>query len=393
MSNIFDYLDWRSDISLAYDPFNEVDNLVLSELAYAPLEEVLDSEEKELSIEEVSRRFFTLHTVEEIEGQKGYTACTPLLLLKMAGTRRFGGTRLFGCVDILDVGKTEQMAAVSFILPDHTVYCAFRGTDSSIAGWKEDFNLSYLNGTPGQIASAEYLNRHFSRTRRQLRVGGHSKGGNFAVFAAMSADEKVRRKITEVYSNDGPGFRSEVIHSDAYRSMLPKIISIVPESSMIGMCLENRYRHIIVESTNKNIEQHDGLSWQVKGSHFVEKSERSPESLFFDNTIRLWIEGISDEDRRRFIDSLFSFYEATGKDTVDEVKEMNLVASIRNVVSNLRNMDKEDRKQFFAILMKLVRSANIVLTGEEQKGLRKLMQNFELPLPGRKDSGAEPESV
>lgn len=372
--NIFDYLDWRADIPFETDPFNYVDNLVLSELAYAKLSDVLTNENLVLSIEELTHRFFSLHSIEEIEKGEGYTARAPLLLLKMAHSRRYGGTKVFAHIDILKPEKTEQMSAVSFLLPDHTVYAAFRGTDSTIAAWKEDFTLSYLDSTPGQKRAAEYLDRRFSGGTLPLRIGGHSKGGNFAVYAAVKADEAVRRRIIQVFSNDGPGFRDAFIESEAYQNTLPKIISIIPESSMIGMCMENEYDHLIVRSDNSGIEQHDALSWQVMRNHFVKAEKRSQESYFFDRTIRRWIEGIPDEERKRFIDSLFSFYEATGKQTMNEVKQIDPWTSMKLILANLNSMDKEDQKQFIQILLKLVHSANLVLNEEAEANIRTFLE-------------------
>ena len=36
--NLFDYLDWRGDVPFSVDPFNEVDNLLLSQLVYTEFE-------------------------------------------------------------------------------------------------------------------------------------------------------------------------------------------------------------------------------------------------------------------------------------------------------------------------------------------------------------------
>lgn len=372
--NIFDYLDWRSDIPFSADPFNEVDSLVLCELAYAPMEDIFPDGNDKISIEEAAKRFFAVHTVEEIRSAEGYTASAPLLLLKMAGSRRFGGTKVFGYENYYSEEKTEQMAAVGFILPDHSCYAAYRGTDNTIAGWKEDFELSYKTGTAGQERAAAWLMKYCGHMRRTIRVGGHSKGGNFAVYAAMKAAPSLQKRIRAVYSNDGPGFRHEVIDSEAYQNLLGKIISVVPESSMIGMCMENRYQHIIVESTNKDMEQHDALSWQVMRNHFVEKEKRSQESIFFDSTIRTWIQDIPDEERKRFVDSLFSFYEATGKQTMNEIHHIDPITSVRNILNNLRSMPKEDQKQFFAILMKLVKSANIVISNDAENSLKEIIE-------------------
>lgn len=374
--NIFDYLDWRADIPFSFDPFNEVDNLVLSELAYTKFKEMLFSIHDEMTIEEADEMFFTIHSEEEIRKAKGYTAVAPLLLRKMAHSKRYGKTKIFAHIDILDENTSEQVSAVSFKLPDHTIYVAYRGTDSTIVGWKEDLRLSYQNDIPGHLRASEYLKTVVSMTRLPLRVGGHSKGGNFAVYAAMSMPRRIRQKrILYIYSNDGPGFKSETIQRQEYQEILPKIISVIPEDSMIGMLMENQYAHHIVKSTNKTIEQHDGFSWQVMRNHFVETDKRGEFSYFFDRTLRLWLEGIDDNTRQEFLDAVFSVYEATGKTTVIEVSD-DLVHSVAVMVKAMASMNKETKKLMMDIIAKLIKS-----TGSE------LSKEIVLLLPTKENAG------
>lgn len=45
MANIMDYMDWRGDLSFEADEFNEVDNLILAQLAYVDFEGIVTAEE------------------------------------------------------------------------------------------------------------------------------------------------------------------------------------------------------------------------------------------------------------------------------------------------------------------------------------------------------------
>ena len=231
MSNIFDYLEFRGDIPLEREPFNEVDNLVLSELAYVSFEGIVPCDGSAVPVADVRDAFFAVHPREEIREDSNHIVRAPLLLDGMASGRRFGTAEIMGYADIVDTDEMVQMSAVTFLLSDGTAYVAFRGTDSTVVGWKEDFNMSWLPETEGQRRAVWYLNETGKRLDRPLRVGGHSKGGNFAVYASAFCDSRIRDRIREVYTNDGPGFRPEVMETKEYRSVLPKVISIVPGTS------------------------------------------------------------------------------------------------------------------------------------------------------------------
>ena len=211
MGNIFDYLEWRCDIPFDADPFNEVDNLVLAELAYTDFRGILSMDGREISLQEACEAFFRHHTHEEILASKSFTARAPLLMEKMLCGARYRDIRLCRFLDETESARDMQLAAVTILLPDQTAYIAFRGTDGTLVGWKEDFNLSFLPETEGQRRAIQYLNRVGRDLPGSLRVGGHSKGGNLAVYAAAFCERDVQDRVLAVYSNDGPGFQEETL--------------------------------------------------------------------------------------------------------------------------------------------------------------------------------------
>ena len=349
MGNIEDYLKWRGDITFDMDPFNEVDNLILSELSYTDFGGIVpESKSEVISLKNACEKFFSLHTEKEIMNSVMSVKVAPLFMRPMLETKRFEKLKLCAYINEIDNDTQVQFSAVTFLLPDNTYYVAFRGTDSSIIGWKEDFNMSYLYETPGQKRAVEYLNENFRLCRKPLRVGGHSKGGNFAVFASAFCIESIRKRIVNVYSNDGPGFRDEVLTSEGYNHILPKIISTVPEQTLIGIIQGNKLNHRYVKSSNKGIMQHDAVSWQVIGNHF-EYVDRSAEADIMDGALSDWLSGISDEKREKFVDILFDTLMAGGANTTDEfvaggIKNMN------EVVKTMRELDEEDQKFMWDIL-------------------------------------------
>ena len=281
MANIMDYMDWRGDLSFEADEFNEVDNLILAQLAYVDFEGIVTAEENApaVPLKEASGQFWEKNDKDEILARVSMTKSAPFVMEKMAETKRFSDVKLRCYVNEIRDEEQFQFSAVCVELPDDSLYVAFRGTDNTITGWREDFNMGYLSETPGQLRAVEYLNRAVTDKKQRVRVGGHSKGGNFAVYASVKCDPQIQNQILNVYSNDGPGFRSDMVESTEYQRMLPKLHTILPESSIVGMLLEHQESFEVVKSSNSGIQQHDAMSWEVLGRSFVHVDQVAAQSL------------------------------------------------------------------------------------------------------------------
>ena len=286
MANIMDYMDWRGDLSFEADEFNEVDNLILAQLAYVDFEGIVTAEENApaVPLKEASGQFWEKNDKDEILARVSMTKSAPFVMEKMAETKRFSDVKLRCYVNEIRDEEQFQFSAVCVELPDDSLYVAFRGTDNTITGWREDFNMGYLSETPGQLRAVEYLNRAVTDKKQRVRVGGHSKGGNFAVYASVKCDPQIQNQILNVYSNDGPGFRSDMVESTEYQRMLPKLHTILPESSIVGMLLEHQESFEVVKSSNSGIQQHDAMSWEVLGRSFVHVDQVAAQSLLLDET-------------------------------------------------------------------------------------------------------------
>ncbi len=354
MPNIFDYLEWRADLPLKADPFNDVDNLILAELAYTEFDGLVPEDGTKVPLESVRDGYFASHSKAEAMGSDNHILRAPVLMDGMLEGDRFRGLMLSDYINIIDTDSDLQISAVTYNLSDGSRYIAFRGTDNTVVGWKEDFNMSYLPETGGQRKAIEYLNRVGSEKAGKLLVGGHSKGGNFAVYAAAFADPQVRRKIRRVYTNDGPGFRPEVMRSRGYKKLLPKVTSVVPDTSIIGMLLTSQVSHKVVMSSEKGLAQHDALTWQVKGNDFV-LAEPSELGVFIRETQRDWLSKLDDKTRQLFVDTLFSLFEATGHETFGEIKEGKL-KSVEKIISTAQDLSRERQKELARIVKEFLQS-------------------------------------
>ena len=197
MANLMDYLDWRGDLTFEQAPFNEVDNLILAQLVYVEFEGIVPAPGKEgtVTVEEVSEQFFRTHDEKEIMERVSMTKTAAFVLKKMAQTARFASAELFGYVNDISIEEQSQFSVVCIRLPDDSIYVSFSGTDNTIVGWRENFNMGYLSETPGQLKAVSYLNHMWKDSWKKFRVGGHSKGGNLSVYAAVKCDPEIQEHI------------------------------------------------------------------------------------------------------------------------------------------------------------------------------------------------------
>lgn len=359
MANLMDYLEWRGDLTLEQSPFNEVDNLILAQLVYVDFEGIVpgpDSKEK-ISVLEAARIFFETRDTEEIMKKLSMTKTAMFVLKKMAKTERFKNAKLFGYVNDISLEEQSQFSVVCVALSDRSVYVAFSGTDDTIVGWRENFNMGFLSETPGQLKAVDYLNHMVGIRQRVVRVGGHSKGGNLAVYASVKCKPSIKKKIIQVYSNDGPGFKREVVESDEYQGMLPKIKTILPESSIVGMLLEHEEEYEVVKSSNSGIGQHDAMSWEVLGTKFLYGDAIAPQSIFWDETMKSWLRHLNEEQREEIVNAVFTLLEEVNIRTVDDFSKIKW-KTISDILKAKKELSPETQKLFSQALKLLWKTGN-----------------------------------
>ena len=357
MANILDYLDWRGDLTFDQAPFNEVDNLLLSQLVYVDLAGIVpgpESKEK-IRVAEASRIFFATHDEQKILEKISMTKTAMYVLKKMAESERYKDALLGGYVNDISIEEQSQFAVLCVYLGDRSLFVAFSGTDDTIVGWRENFNMGYLDATPGQRKAVDYLNRMVGIGQWKVRVGGHSKGGNLAVYASVHCRPMIKRKIISVYSNDGPGFSQEMVDSEAYQEMVPKIRTIIPESSIVGLLLEHEEEFQVVKSTNIGVGQHDAMSWEVLGTHFVYTDKVAEQSLLLDETMKTWLVELDATQREIIVDAIFEMLDELDIRTVDDFTHLKF-ADLQEANKLRKNLPPETQELLGHALKLLVKT-------------------------------------
>lgn len=357
MGNMFDYILWRGDIPFSAVPFTPVDALVFSSLVYLRFEGIVPQD---------MAHPVPLHVAAEVfsaladAGSRVRTKSDLSLLEAAAGAPRFRNTRLGFYRSKLIAEEETQFAAMAFMLEDGTVFLAFRGTDSTLIGWKEDFNMSFRDSVPAQREAAEYTKEFAEAWPVLLRLGGHSKGGNVAVFAAAKVTPDIQKRILGVYNLDGPGFTDSLMGDPGYLRMVPKIHTYIPESSIIGILMEHEEAYTVIKSRQVGALQHEPFSWEILGGDFVAVKEMSAGSQFADKTIKNWIRDMSNQEREDFVEAVFQLLGAGGASQVtDLLHPKNIHAFFKAL-----NANEQTKRLLSGEFIELLRAAHEALTQE-----------------------------
>lgn len=343
MASILDYTDWLGDIGLDAYPVTEVDALVLATLTYVHFA----PSELPGSIGELAASFLSKGVKEVREEFRVRVANDCLLLEKLARSERFSSVKVTRGCDIFSAEDEIQFSAFTFLLPTGDRVVAYRGTDNTVTGWKEDFNMSFSEEVPAQREALKYLEEEAALSGGRLIVTGHSKGGNLTLYASAMAGKSTRDRIDSIYNFDGPGFLPAFLTSDGYNEITERIHTYVPRSSIIGMLLDRKEKHTIVESEQIGLWQHDPYSWQVMGIHFVKAEELSKSASLFDQSLKSWLSSVPAEERSLFIDEVFSWLATADVSRPFELKHPK---ALLTVFSSMRESDPELRHNMLSAL-------------------------------------------
>lgn len=365
MASILDYIRWRGDLKFSQDPLNEVDAVVFSALSYVHY--TLPSEEPVL-LRDAAEAFFAAGNCESRIRVKN-----DLELLSLAADSvRFGQCKLLMYRDHFVPEQETQFAAMTFLLDDQTLFIAFRGTDGTLVGWKEDFNMTFQQSVPSQRLALNYVREAALERSEPMYLGGHSKGGNMAVFAASRSSPMIQERILGVYNNDGPGFTKYMMGDPGYLAILDRIHTFIPQSSVIGMLLEHEEPYTIVRSKSVSVWQHDLYSWELLGNKWVTMDAVTQDSIFLDATIKTWFASMSNRERNQLVDSVYALISTTGADRMEDLLQPRNFRTYVKLISE----DESLRKLLSAEFVELFQSARSAFTKmEEDRRSQRLLQS------------------
>jgi hypothetical protein len=341
MSNIIDYVKVARD---GFDsrPFCEVDSLVLSQFSYLQFNGFvpgISSLDGSISIRELMEQDNLEWLFLGVRDHKSNLK----LLLALADSPRFQDVRMSRYVDHTDQVQEKQFSAITFLITDGIAYVAFRGTDSTFVGWKEDFNMAFLNPVPSQVEGVRYLNSFIGNPYSTMLVGGHSKGGNIAVYASMHCEQCIQDRIQVIFSHDGPGFSEDIFQSENYAKIKFKILKTVPQSSLIGMLLQQQEDFKVVKSDRFWIMQHDPFSWLVEGFGFQYAINMSGNASYFNRVLNKWVSSFDMKQREVFVESFYLVIKSTNAKTFRDLL-FNKKEKAFAAVNAIKDIDDDTRR-------------------------------------------------
>lgn len=349
MANMVDYLAWRGDIPFAAAPWNELDGLLTASVSYLDFNGGRDP--RGWTIEEMQR----IGLLQDNPDSPSFPS-RKQAFEGMAAGERFRGCRIHHAIGMTDEEIKIQFSAMCIDLPDGTTCIAFRGTDNTIVGWQEDFNMAFTARVPAQEAAVVYLARAAELPElsgRKLRVTGHSKGGNLAVYASACASEAIQERIESIWVYDAPGMNREMAQDEGYLRIKGRVHSFIPQTSIIGLLMDYYDPYTVVYSTATGMSQHDPSSWQVYGPRFETKPEVDQTAKVVRDTLHDWMENSTPEQRGAFVDALFQLVETTKATKVSELTGEKLKTMMK-MIGNRKEVNPEARRVFTRLMAQAI---------------------------------------
>lgn len=348
-TDIIGYVE-QETLTFSEKPFNQVDSIVLSQFCYVDIPQIMCTMSMlggSFTFEELFNMNAGNDFVCKKERKKNLQ-----LFEALAKSSRFKDMVLAYQYRFDDIDDEIQFSAMTFQTDDF-IYIAYRGTDDSIFGWKEDFNMSFMNTVPSQLLAGEYLLKVATAVpNKELILGGHSKGGNLASFAAM-LNLKLLNRIRQIFSHDGPGFRKEVLNSPNYLAIKDKIHKTLPESSVIGKFLLMEEKFSIIKSRGNGVKQHNCLNWYIKDGDFIYCDDFSSSSKLTESSISQWVDEVSDETRKVVVDALFGVVKSTGVEYLYDMPN-DLFKNIFTMIKSFKSLQEETKTVITDCMKKLI---------------------------------------
>ena len=366
MSDIKDYIDWRGDIEFDNNAFNELDALALTQFVYLPLgENVGESINDECTLQKVCRHYFKHHEGEEENLAMLILNCGDISR-KMMNAPRFKGIKLCKFRERYDQINAVQFAAVSAKISDDTMVVIFRGTDDTVAGWEEDFKLCYMFPMDAQIEAAKYLKEVCEEWDGNIVIAGHSKGGNVGIYATMCLPDEYKDKVSCIYSFDSPGFMQDIVESEDYKKTIAKVVSYMPQGSVVGMIMYTQGPVNVVKSNGKGFMQHAVVTWQILGKDFVYEKKFEQGSLIFNECTKKWINDIESDKIEEFIHRIFYVLKSGNMETFTEMSS-GMPQAVSKILKTYTDMDKNSKKMMRDTLKEMLKISTGIIKENKNK--------------------------
>ena len=343
MPNLIDYLEKVKELTFDQEPLNILDKVCINEIGYLTYEKWLTASDLQKTI--------NLHDyVEGKELNPDYSFMVTKKRVELAEvmvrSRRFAGLSLSDYHSVLDKEVEKQFAAMIFSLPELDYHqLVFRGTDDSVIGWKEDFQLTYSREIPAHRSAIAFLSEHLPNLSGHITVSGHSKGGNLALYSAVQSSTALREQIAELLLLDSPGLMKSLLEKPSYQEVKSKMTVIRPQDSVVGVMLYWDQAAQLVAAEGIGIAQHNALLWQVdpETRNFIYVDQPTEMSQRLEETFQEWIETLPNQQLKQVCDLFFDTILDSGIESLDDIgiKTLPKLGQLLQEFGNLTDQQKK----------------------------------------------------
>ncbi|MBQ2955001.1 MAG: DUF2974 domain-containing protein [Clostridia bacterium] len=351
---MLDYLKTYGHVPFSVSPLNDVDLLIFAQLSYMDFSSVEDAV---CPFSQALAHASAADSPDPSEDRFSFQRRDDRNLAALAAvSARYEGVRFAGFTRHFDPAAETQFAALSLLLSDAHLLVAFRGTDNTLAGWKEDFNMAFMDEIPAQRMALDYLTAADRENIKTITVCGHSKGGNLALYAASACSCNMQDRIDRAVSFDGPGLNEHVIRSDGYRRIEPRMHVVLPRDSLVGRLFEQPGDVRIIDSRSFSTLQHYPYFWKTGKMDFIGLARPGRMSVLLGKTVCGLMEKLDSAARERLVEVVYGIIASSDVDTFNEMIAQGL-KSASAVAGSLFRTDAETRRLFLSAVTAILSSA------------------------------------
>ncbi len=342
--NIIEYIQVPNENPVDFN--HEVDALILAIASYFEFEDIKEVNQFPLKLKDLN----VMNKLDENHSKLRQQHND--LISAMMASDRFGELEILHFENELDLQTEHQFFGITYHY-NQQLFIAFRGTDFSPVGWKEDFNMSFAQYIPAQNSALNYLNKHSDQFDCPIYLGGHSKGGNLAVYAA--AHSKHKDRIMRIFNFDGPGYNQNFVESLQYEKILDRVVKYTPYAAIVGRLLDSKEEEIIVDSKNISFFQHNAYEWKIDEDHFVYLQDYSPASNHLSESIKIWINEVPEKQRRYIVNEIYDGFLKLDIDSLEDVKKYMSLDTLKTMIDVHRKADPEFKETIRSLLSEFIK--------------------------------------
>lgn len=356
--NIIGYVKTFGHLSFIDKPFNNVDALILTTLSYLNFELLAPlDKEKALLIKEIPN-----YIIPKLCDGEFITKPNEKMIRLLKNAKRYQNVGIKYIHKVHDELNTIQFFAITLIVPDYHPFVCFRGTDLTLLGWKEDLMLAVKNVVPSQIEALNYTNFVSKKIDGPFSLGGHSKGGNLAIFTSIQSRPKIQNRIDKAYVFDGPGFRdNKIFYTDGYERAKNKIIQFVPKDDVVGCLFYTPKNKLVVKAKGVHFIQHSPYTWKLNKKNDFKYLKKEPRIVKIRRrTLILWVDQLTIEECEFMIENIINSFGGINSNL--SYRFRLLMVKFRTFIINHFGYSKADRKRLsnaVKLLIKIWNESNI----------------------------------